>query len=55
MLDSEETAVKMHYICQTYVMKQKGQQMALHVDKVFECKLIRSPCLKRQAVGMDFS
>jgi hypothetical protein len=38
MLDSEETAVKMHYICQTYVMKQKGQQMALHVDKVFEYK-----------------
>lgn len=38
MLDSEETAVKMHYICQTYMTKPKGQQMALHVDKVFEYK-----------------
>ena len=36
MLDSEETAVKMHYICQTYVMKQVGQQMSLQVDKVLQ-------------------
>ncbi len=38
MLDSEEPAVKMHYICQTYVMKQTGRQMSLQVDKVLEYK-----------------
>lgn len=36
MLDSEETATKTHYICQTYVEKVVRKQITLTVDKVFQ-------------------
>lgn len=35
MLDSDETATKTHYICQSYVEKA-GKQVSLVVDKVFQ-------------------
>lgn len=35
MLDSEQTAEKIHFICQTYVEKKSGgaQQVSLQIDK----------------------
>ena len=35
MLDSQETTMKQHYICQTYVEKQ-GVPGGLQVDKLFQ-------------------
>ena len=35
MCDSDETADKVHYICQTYVEKA-GRQVTLAVDKLFQ-------------------